>query len=406
MSKDRIPLERLVPLVEDAYEHLYDIVYLRTHPLTGVLVADEAVGAKERAWKLHHLLLAGIDELDPGPRCPAFSREWRRHRLMVLRYVDGLDAQSVASEIGIGRRHYYREHQAAMEAVARLLWDRRPESSAQVAWGTAPTRTELMRQEAARIAAAGERANLHEVLSGVLSLLDDGFRAGPLYVSAELPQGVPQVTAAPNILRQLLLEGLSYLLECTKQGTVHVSVRAEGGDVRLTILVDPPTAVAERPPERGVERLAEMRELAELAGVRLEPLTRLDRVVGFDLLLDSSSPRAVLVVDDNVDAIELYRRFLTIHGYQVIGAETARDGLEFARRLRPTVIVLDLMMPGEDGWDFLRSLVADKEIRAIPVVVCSVLRQKELALSLGAAAFLEKPVSESALLSALGAVVA
>ena len=92
--------------IGDAYEHLYDLVYLRTHPLTDVLVAHPDLQRKEKAWRLHRLLLEAIEELDPGPQAPAFSHEWRRHRLMVLRYLDGLDPPAIADQIAISRRHY------------------------------------------------------------------------------------------------------------------------------------------------------------------------------------------------------------------------------------------------------------------------------------------------------------
>src|SRR5512135_203746 len=91
----------------DVYEHLYDIVYLRTHPLTDLLLPGDTP-RKDKAWQLHHLLINAIQELDPGTQAPAFSREWRRHRLMVLRYIEGLTPQVVADQLAISRRHYYR----------------------------------------------------------------------------------------------------------------------------------------------------------------------------------------------------------------------------------------------------------------------------------------------------------
>src|SRR5579883_1415455 len=110
--------------VADAYAHLYDLVGLRTHPLTDELVPDLSLDRKEKAWQVHHLLLRAIEELDPGSRAPAFSREWRRHRLMMLHYVDGLHPEAVADRLGISRRQYYREHDAAIEAIAAVLWER------------------------------------------------------------------------------------------------------------------------------------------------------------------------------------------------------------------------------------------------------------------------------------------
>ncbi|HEX2623088.1 MAG TPA: hypothetical protein VHL11_23170, partial [Phototrophicaceae bacterium] len=55
----------------DAYEHLYDLVYLRTHLLTRVLIPDSGLNRKDQAWEIHHLLLNVIQELDPGTQAPA-----------------------------------------------------------------------------------------------------------------------------------------------------------------------------------------------------------------------------------------------------------------------------------------------------------------------------------------------
>ena len=88
----------------------------------------------------------------------------------------------------------------------------------------------------------------------------------------------------------------------------------------------------------------------------------------------------------------------------MVTTQLAQDVLELAHQLRPYAITLDLMMPDQDGWDVLQMLLNQPETQHIPVIVCSVLRQRDLALSLGASLFLEKPVSEQSLLSAMEAL--
>ena len=67
----------------------------------------------------------------------------------------------------------------------------------------------------------------------------------------------------------------------------------------------------------------------------------------------------------------------------------------------PAVIISDVMMPEEDGWEFLASLKQDEQTRDIPFIVCSVLNEPQLAIMMGATAYLPKPVSQQALLNAL-----
>ena len=392
--------------VAQAYEHLYDLVSLRTHPLADSLIPDPSLPRKERAWQLQQLLLDLIRELDPGPHAPVLSREWRRHRLMALRYEQGLDPEAVAGQLSISRRHYYREHAAAMEAVAGILWDRYvdhvPAPQAEPGWpmeAAEPSRLELLRLEAARMARADRHARPADVVDGVLSLLGGMLRQRGLEVHRDLPEALPEVSIDQSLLRQILLSAVGHLAEHAERATIWVAAQVEGSAVRLSITVQPPIAVHSTA-EAGREQPLGFEEMAELSGAQILPIRAREAIVGFDVQLPAAE-RTVLVVDDNEDVLQLFQGYLSPHRYRVVTAQTAQAALTLARELRPDAITLDLMMPEQDGWDLLQVLLNQPETRRIPIVVCSVLREKDLALSLGATAFLEKPISEQALLTTL-----
>jgi len=105
----------------------------------------------------------------------------------------------------------------------------------------------------------------------------------------------------------------------------------------------------------------------------------------------------VLVVDDDPAVVELLNRSLTREGYQVRTALNGRDALALARQLQPRLITLDVMMPSMDGWSVLTALKADAATRAIPVVMISIVEDKQLAFALGAADYLTKPVDRAQL---------
>ncbi|MDI7277025.1 MAG: response regulator [Anaerolineae bacterium] len=395
--------------VADAYRSLYDLVDLRNHPLADLLVPGPSPDPKEKGWRLHRLLLEAIDELRPGPRAPVFSHEWRRHRLMVLRYADGIEAQAVAAKLGVSRRHYYREHEAALKAISHILWQRHmaggergtvEEEGAAEALPEA-SRLELLRLEAARMAQSDRFAPVGDVLEGALSLLREKLRQRDLEVRVSLPGSLPEVALDRGLLRQMLLSMLGYLIERAEHAALAVAVQAEGGALRITLAVEPSLKLRPTPLAEVEERLAALSELAALGRVRVEPLWVAGGLAGFALQLPLAPQRTVLVVDDNADVLELVRRYLGLHGFRVATAQTAHEALDLACRLQPIAITLDLMMPGEDGWDLLQQLLNRPATASIPVVVCSVLREKELALSMGAVAFLEKPITERALLAVL-----
>ena len=107
-----------------------------------------------------------------------------------------------------------------------------------------------------------------------------------------------------------------------------------------------------------------------------------------------------LVVEDDAASAKLLRVYLTQGGFRVVVAG-AREAVHRAKELRPAAITLDVLMPEMDGWEVLQSLKADPETRDIPVVIVTVVDQKELGLGLGAADYLIKPVNHEALLHAL-----
>lgn len=196
---------------------------------------------------------------------------------------------------------------------------------------------------------------------------------------------------------------LGYLIEHAQQATLRLSARGEGSVVCLFLKLDPPQAALPTPVAEVQERLLTFGEMATLTGARILPMQVGESITGFEVQL-LPAERTVLVVDDNEDILELFRGYLSPHRYRVVTAQTAQDTLVLARRLKPYAITLDLMMPDQDGWDLLQVLLNQPDTQHIPIIVCSVLKQKELALSLGASAFLEKPVSEETLLSTLEAL--
>ncbi len=395
--------------VADAYEHLYDLVYLRTHALIDLLVAGSFSRRKEKAWQLHHLLLDIIEEVNPGPHAPPLSREWRRHRLLVLHYVDGLEPQAVATELGISRRHYYREHEAAMEAVASILWQRYGIQPAQ-SLPSAPDepaslgRLELLRLEAARTAQVNRYTQVGEVIQGVTTLLQETLDQRELRLCLALPGTLPAPLIDQGLLRQVLLGILAYLIESASQAVIHLRVQPAKSRLYLSLVIEPSSAIHSPLEVEVQERLAAFREMVALSNSSIEPIYSGEMVAGFSLQLPTGPQRTVLVVDDNEDVLELFHRYLSRHNYHVVTTQNGPEALQLARRLHPYAIILDLMMPGQDGWDVLQTLLNQPETGHIPVIVCSVLRQKELALLLGAARFLQKPVSDQMLIEALEAL--
>jgi CheY-like chemotaxis protein len=110
----------------------------------------------------------------------------------------------------------------------------------------------------------------------------------------------------------------------------------------------------------------------------------------------------LLAIDDDPEVIALLRDSLSPEGYHVVGATSGDRGIELARMLRPFAITLDIQMPEKDGWQVLRELKKDPELREIPVVIMSIVAERAMGFSLGVTEYLVKPVERPVLLGVLG----
>ncbi|MHC4408285.1 MAG: response regulator, partial [Planctomycetota bacterium] len=118
----------------------------------------------------------------------------------------------------------------------------------------------------------------------------------------------------------------------------------------------------------------------------------------------SVADHPVLVIDDNADSRDVLRRTLEDDGHAVATASGGEEGLALARELSPSLILLDVMMPGMDGWAVLRQLKSDPALEAIPVAMVTVVDDERMAFSLGASDYLTKPVDRAHLIEMAGAL--
>ncbi|WP_455198751.1 ATP-binding response regulator [Kaarinaea lacus] len=106
----------------------------------------------------------------------------------------------------------------------------------------------------------------------------------------------------------------------------------------------------------------------------------------------------VLTIDDDPNVQDLMQRVYNREGFRSVSAKSGAEGLELARKLKPDMITLDIMMPGMDGWEVLKKLKEDEELCDIPVIMVSIVENKPMALDVGALASLTKPIAWDRLL--------
>ncbi len=117
-----------------------------------------------------------------------------------------------------------------------------------------------------------------------------------------------------------------------------------------------------------------------------------------------TSASTVLVIDDDPAVLEMMKRFLGKEGYHVETAQGGREGLQRALEVKPAVITLDVMMPQMDGWAVLNKLKSDPTLKDIPVIMVTIVDDRNLGFALGATDYLTKPVDRARLAEVLGRI--
>ncbi len=265
---------------------------------------------------------------------------------------------------------------------------------------------------------------LREVAGTVESLA--GRRGNQLVL--DLADDLGRMHSDPVKLRQCLFNLLGNAVKFTEAGTVTLSARREGGTLRFAVA---DTGIGMTPEQLGTlfRRFAQADASTTRrfggTGLGLAITRAFATMLGGDIAVESAEGRGstftlslpadiaaapappepeaepaapagaaglVLVIDDDAAMRDLLSRFLRREGFAVRCATDGAEGLAMARALRPTAILLDVMMPRLDGWAVLAALKADPALAEVPVVMITVVRERGLALSLGAEDYLDKPV--------------
>ena len=116
----------------------------------------------------------------------------------------------------------------------------------------------------------------------------------------------------------------------------------------------------------------------------------------------------VLIIEDEADVRNFASRVLELEGYRVLQTEDGDEGLRLTKKKQVNLVILDLRLPGRDGFSILGEIKSDPRLSAIPVIVFTAsagVSQRDRALSMGAADYLVKPLSAASLKEAVASIL-
>jgi CheY-like chemotaxis protein len=381
-----------VDLVHEALQHLYSNVELASSTILpqrpSAAVLHDPV---QRAQALRSWLLDGIEALRPSGTGSVETASFRYYRVLCLRYVSELQVRQISERLALSERQVYRDLGRAEEQLAEVL---RARLSRENATAGGPSGNAL-RDELDALLGSQQETDLAQVLDRAIRTLQPLAEECGVTIEVTEHRVPMRVMATAGALGHILVRVLSMAIRAASAQTLGVALLEEGDTAIVRIS---PPATAPLP----VDKLG---ETARLVGesVNLECRTQhMPRgLCSIELSMPLFQPQTVLIVDDNPGMRDLLRRYLQGTRWQAVFPPEGRALDEVAVAIQPAAIVLDVLMPDIDGWSMLQTLRLTPGTAHIPVIVCSVVSDPELAADLGAAASLPKPLSRVALISTL-----
>jgi CheY-like chemotaxis protein len=380
--------------VRDCLTHLYDITVLQTNPLVS-RIAPELTGL-QRVQLVRRVLIETIEQLKVRETTGIPSRQERVYSLLLMRYVEGLPISEVMQQLALSERQFYRENHRAIQTVSQLLWDH-------LKTGQIPDDAISVKSEIQRLSRlpSYETIDVKALLSGVIAANANLAERHQVTLHLHPLQALGDFNTHQTLLRQTLIWMLSQII-------MHL---VEGSDVALSAAtVDHHSTINFEISDSGID-ISSLREtltnsptvaefLATLKGtIRVTQRDCSSYLVQFQLQRER---QVILVIDDNPDVVALLERYITGMPYEIVSTYDADEGFHMSKILELSHIVLDILLPHTDGWKMLQNLKSHPQTQSIPVLVCSVLENPDLALSLGADAYLRKPPDRISFLEALG----
>jgi CheY-like chemotaxis protein len=404
--------ETLVHDLRQALVDLYDRAKLGRSPLIALFgVQDQP----DPPYALRRILMQAIEALKPADDVPPQTQAWRTYDILLHRYVQQIAQPEIAASLGFSRRQLQRHEAVALQVLAGYLWTHQ---GLQLRRGSPGTTSEPAavpveatsgpggrREEMAWLATSfpSEAASIAEILQAAVRSISPLLESTRVCVKNTLPANLPPLAIHRITMRQALVSILSTATHCVPSGRIEVTASRETAHITLHIHPMKGRSGPRALTAEDGESLDMARQLVAVSGGSTELALVCDAESPFSVTLRLPIARQfeVLVIDDNVDTQQLFQRYLQGTRYAYAGARDPVQALAMATESAPNAILLDVMLPGMDGWEVLGRLREHPATRGNPIIVCTILPHERIALDQGASRFLRKPVGRGALLAAL-----
>jgi CheY-like chemotaxis protein len=382
--------------------HLYDPAYANQ-----IEKLSPVFGCPGQVDRVQEAIRQAINELRPLDTVPASARSWRVYHILNDRYIHQLTQKETAEKLSVTIRHLRREQNLAIHILAESVYHNAHKSTIEIQTDQVEGVSEpysinvdwpaQVQSDLDALQKGGFRitCRLNEVLTKVYTLVESLATRHGIEVVFPYLQDDLMIEAPPATVQQILIQCLMEMIRHILNGKISLEASEFQEQIQIRIMGQP----AQIAQEFEYHLIGELvHSLEGFFYVQQEK----DQIL-FEVRLPTDRIN-VLVVDDNLQLTTLYQRYVQGTRYKVHVIHQGAHIFEIIETIEPDIILLDAMLPDVDGWELLAHLHAHPDTSLIPIIVCSVVREEELALELGASLYLPKPVRRQQFLQALDSV--
>ncbi len=386
-------VQQLEQFVQECLSKLYDFSFLQNHPLVDLLIHDTQ--GPNRIQSFRSLIISTIESIRTDPELVLDQKSDRFYNILNLRYIKKHSVQRSLSMLTVSERQFYRDHAKAIQIVTSMLSEHlRGERAISLSMEKEEAGSVASEVRRTRIESKQTRTDFKEVVQGILGAVQTLLNESNVSIETVIPNQIAILDSDRTVMRQIILLILSELIMNVPDSQIIFRCEAVDSHIRTSFRLSLKNHMTRLP--EILSHIVQQESLQQLVQSVQGEITSSMSDSAFDISFEiPQHHETILVIDDNPSIINLFQRYASNLPYQVVGADAYEIAIRFARTLQPKMIILDVMLPGQDGWEILQNLKSHPKTSMVPVLVCSVLHVAGLALSLGADSFLKKPPGQT-----------
>jgi GAF domain-containing protein/CheY-like chemotaxis protein len=299
---------------------------------------------------------------------------------------------------------------------------------------------DLSKIEAGKMELNFEETEVEPIVKTVMATAVALVKDKPVILHQDIPENLPKMWADPTRIRQIILNLVSNACKFTDKGSVTAQVRTEPDKIIFSV-ADTGIGIPANQIASIFEEFTQVdssttrkvggtglglpisRHFVEMHRGKMWVESKPGQGSVFNFYIPLKPPaegepkspdepvpsskinqngkQVIIAIDDDPSVITLYQRYLEKQNYEVIGINNTRNIIAQIKEYDPYAILLDIIIPEKDGWSVIKELKEDPFTKDIPVIICSIVSDKNRGFSLGAADYLIKPIVENELVEAL-----